>query len=540
MKRPLATAVLGAAFALAACVNPPRPPAQAETGAAAAYLQQAGSSSAPAEQRAALYLQSAAEASSLLASGSAAPAARRIYNQAVTGLTVLLRGSGQGRLWNRTLTLCTGPASFRLHFAQATRDGVWDPGGFSAVTPAAAVPAKSIRRKDHQDGIGAALVGVHKTQPLEPFSPKVGVTAPVTAVVDFKGRDATLTLLDPGKIPRARVAGAERLLDADFSAPLSYYPQQSEFWHGLMGALRVSSYMNITGLYELQPYDSRRIPVIFVHGLISTPRMWRNVINELEFDPQLRQRYQFLVFGYPTGNPPAYSALRLREELARFYQLHRDASPCVLVGHSMGGMLSRMQVTTVDRDAWNAMGTDQAARFFASVPRGSLVERATLFRANPQVARVIFICTPQRGSEMAVGRLGQLGRRLIALPADLTGTITGTMGGALAIVTGDAKRMPNSITGLAPSNPLFKVLDARPIQPPYHSIIGDRGKGDSPNSSDGVVAYWSSHLKGARSECIVAGPHGACELPGTLAEVHRILQLHLKENPGLTPRRAGE
>ena len=504
MKRPLATAVLGAAFALAACVNPPRPPAQAETGAAAAYLQQAGSSSAPAEQRAALYLQSAAEASSLLASGSAAPAARRIYNQAVTGLTVLLRGSGQGRLWNRTLTLCTGPASFRLHFAQATRDGVWDPGGFSAVTPAAAVPAKSIRRKDHQDGIGAALVGVHKTQPLEPFSPKVGVTAPVTAVVDFKGRDATLTLLDPGKIPRARVAGAERLLDADFSAPLSYYPQQSEFWHGLMGALRVSSYMNITGLYELQPYDSRRIPVIFVHGLISTPRMWRNVINELEFDPQLRQRYQFLVFGYPTGNPPAYSALRLREELARFYQLHRDASPCVLVGHSMGGMLSRMQVTTVDRDAWNAMGTDQAARFFASVPRGSLVERATLF------------------------------------PADLTGTITGTMGGALAIVTGDAKRMPNSITGLAPSNPLFKVLDARPIQPPYHSIIGDRGKGDSPNSSDGVVAYWSSHLKGARSECIVAGPHGACELPGTLAEVHRILQLHLKENPGLTPRRAGE
>ena len=532
MKRSPFVFIVCAAFALSACVNTPVTPDQAETRAATVYLKQAGAKTMPAEQRAVLYLESAAEASTLLGSHTCGASARLIYNQAAADLTVLLRGSEQGRLWNRPLTLTSGSNSYRLRFAKATRDGVWDASEFTTFASAAAVPEKTIHRKDRQNGIGGSLVGVHQSQPLAPFSPRIGVTAPVTALLDFKGHEATLSLIDPTEKPKARVAGAERLLDADFSAPLAYYPSRSEYWNGIMGALHVNSYMESTGLYELQPYDPQRIPVIFVHGLISTALMWRNVINELEFDPQLRQHYQFLVFNYPTGNPPAYSALRLREELAKFYQLHPAARPCVLVGHSMGGIVSRMQVTTVDRQAWDAMGKDKAARFFANVPKGSLVEQATIFQANPNVGRVVFICTPHRGSEMALGRLGALARRLIFLPAELTNTLTGSVSKSVAMFTGDPKRMPNSVDGLSPSNPTLKVLDARAMNIPYHSIIGDRGKGDTPNSSDGVVAYWSSHLKGARSECIVAGPHGSCELPQTIAEVHRILQLNLKQSTG--------
>ena len=73
-------------------------------------------------------------------------------------------------------------------------------------------------------------------------------------------------------------------------------------------------------------------------------------------------------------------------------------------------------------------------------------------------------------------------------------------------------------------------MDHIPIQVPYHSVIGDRGKGDTPNSSDGVVPYWSSHLDGARSELIVPGPHGAYSLPPTIAELKRIFKLHLASN----------
>jgi len=89
-----------------------------------------------------------------------------------------------------------------------------------------------------------------------------------------------------------------------------------------MGAINVGHYMDLTGLYTLEPYDPDRIPIVFVHGLISTARMWRNVVNELEFDPVLRARYQCWVFNYPTGNPLLYSALRCREELTKAEKLY--------------------------------------------------------------------------------------------------------------------------------------------------------------------------------------------------------------------------
>lgn len=519
------------AFALAGCVSQPLPPEEAEHRAAAVHLKEAGAKTTPDEQRAALYLASAAESYDLLDSPKSREAARVIYNQAATDLVLLLRSSDNGAMWNRPLTLSSGGTTWRLRYAAGNRNGTWDPGRFTSFTAADEVGLKTIRSHNRQDGIGGALVGVRKMDPKEAFAPPVaGITAPVTAVLDFKGRDATLTLVDPSEDPKARVKGGERTLDADFSAPLAYYPQRSEFWTGLMGALRVSHHMGTTGLYMLQPYDPDRIPLIFVHGLISTPQMWRNVINEVEKDPVLRGRYQCWVFGYPTGNPPAYSALRFREELAKVRELYPNAKDYVLVGHSMGGLVSRMQATTIDREAWNVIGEDKAAKFFSKVKKGDLIDRATTFEANPKVARLVFICTPHRGSEMAVGSLGELGRRLIALPVDLTSVVTNSVGDSLAIATGQPGRMPNSVTGLSPSNPALKVLDSRPMTAPYHTILGDRGKGDGPNSSDGVVKYWSSHLKAAESEKVVPGPHGSCELPQTLDELRRILRLHLKQS----------
>jgi len=517
-----------AVLALSACAPTSLPPREAMHHAAAIHLKAARTPTMTAEQRAVNYLNSAKESSSLLDSSSSGKDARMLYNTAVADLTVLLRANENGKLWNRPLTLTSGGTEYRLRFAKGTRDGVWDPAYFTSFTHAEDVNLKTIKRRNRQDGIGGALVGVHKNQPLDAFSPLVGVTAPVTAMLDFKGNDATLTLINPTEKTKTRVSGSDYPLDADFSAPLAYYPQKSELWEGLMGAIRVADYMKTTGLYMLQPYDPDRIPLIFVHGLISTPRMWRNVINELESDPVLRARYQCWVFSYPTGNPPLYSALLLREELAKVYQHYPNARDYVLVGHSMGGILSRTQVTTLDRQAWDAMGKTKANLLFSNVKPGSLIERATIFRANPKIDRTIFICTPHRGSPMAVGSLGELAIRLISLPLDITTTMTESLGDSLSVITGNSKRMPNSVSGLSPKNPTFAVLDSRPIEVPHHSIIGDRGKGDTPNSSDGVVEYPSAHLKSVKSEKIVPGPHGACELPETLDELRSLLHLHLK------------
>jgi hypothetical protein len=100
--------------------------------------------------------------------------------------------------------------------------------------------------------------------------------------------------------------------------------------------------------------------------------------------------------------------------------------------------------------------------------------------------------------------------------------------------TGSARRLPNSVSGLSPNNPSLKIVNSARITAPYHSIIGDRGKGDSPNSTDGVVPYWSSHLDGAKSELIVPGPHGSCNLPHTIGELKRILRLHLRASAAST------
>jgi hypothetical protein len=307
------------------------------------------------EERAALYLKAAQEA--MMAPGALASDEPNlgVYNKAAADLTALLRSANQGALWNRPVTLSIGETQYHLRYAKAT-DGVWDPGFFSSFTPASEVKQKSIKRKNVDPGVGGTLVGVRKNNPLEPFYPAVGISAPATALLDFQGNHVTLTLVDPTEKPKSRIDGVDSKLAADFSAPLAYYPQHIEMLEGLMGAVRVQQHMNITGLYMLQPYDPDRIPLIFVHGLISTPRMWRNVINEIETDPDLRRRYQCWVFAYPTGNPPLYSALRLREELTKVQQRYPASKDMVLVGHSMGGILSRAQVTTVERDSWDVIG----------------------------------------------------------------------------------------------------------------------------------------------------------------------------------------
>src|SRR4029077_17749103 len=161
------------------------------------------------------------------------------------------------------------------------------------------------------------------------------------------------------------------------------------------------------------------------------------------------------------------------------------------------------------------------------------VVRSMTFRANPRVKRVVYVCTPHRGSTLATSGIGKFGVSLIALPFTLRSAMKDTLTSTeLAQLTGSAKRLPNSITGLKPTNPTFVTLNKAPMTVTYHSIIGDRGKGDSPNSTDGVVPYWSSHLDGAKSECIVPGPHGSCELPQTITELDRILRLHLKSSSG--------
>jgi triacylglycerol esterase/lipase EstA (alpha/beta hydrolase family) len=516
---------------LAGCATAPQTARGPEYGPAANIMREARSSQVPVEKRAADYLQAAAMTAPLLGAGSQETPAVDTYNAACGELTVLLRTSEGGRLWNRPLTLTGNNQTYRLRLEPAS-NAVWAPNYFTTFELEQQIKEKLVRKENIHEGVGGALVGVRRVNPPEKFAPPRGITAAVTATLDFHAKDAKLALRRPAKQLTATVEGKTRPLAANFSAPLSYYPPPASLmFAGLLGGFKATNYPAPTGLYFLQPYDPDRIPLVFVHGLFSTPFDWVKTINGLQADPEIRKHYQFWIFAYPTGNPILYSALRLREELAKADQLYPNHKPYVVVGHSMGGMLTHDQVVTVNEGMWDKALGQTARSLFKENSGNSLIVRATTFRANPRIKRVVFICTPHRGSDLASNGIGKIGISLITLPTRLAAVMVDSLTSAdLVQLTGSAKRLPNSITGLKPSSPALPVINSVPISVPYHSIIGDRGKDHCPNCSDGVVAYWSSHLDGAQSEKIVPGPHGSCQLPQTIAELDRILRLHLRTN----------
>ena len=88
------------------------------------------------------------------------------------------------------------------------------------------------------------------------------------------------------------------------------------------------------------PTGGAEIPVVLIHGLWSNPWSWARMIEDLEADAALRDRYQFWTFGYSTGDPLPYSAALLRRDLdevrRKFDPDRSDAAfdRMVLVGHS--------------------------------------------------------------------------------------------------------------------------------------------------------------------------------------------------------------
>ena len=83
--------------------------------------------------------------------------------------------------------------------------------------------------------------------------------------------------------------------------------------------------------------------------------------NRLAADPEIRSRFQFWFFQYDSGNPIALSALRLREAVtaavARLDPEGRDPAlrQMILIGHSQGGLLVKMQAISTGDQLWNAV-----------------------------------------------------------------------------------------------------------------------------------------------------------------------------------------
>src|SRR5204863_8574961 len=195
-----------------------------------------------------------------------------------------------------------------------------------------------------------------------------------------------------------------------------------ELW-GFLGRAETGDRLPV--LASLTPYQRGQTPVVFVHGTASSPGRWADMVNDLLADPWIRRRCHFWFFMYDTGNPVAYSALLLRDKLTdTVSRLDPDGlDPClrqmVVVGHSQGGLLTKLTAVDTGPRLWNAVSRVPLEDLRASPELRDLLRRALFVEPLPFVHRLIFVATPHRGSFIAGKWFSNLAGRFIRMPRNL-------------------------------------------------------------------------------------------------------------------------
>ncbi|HSI14846.1 MAG TPA: alpha/beta fold hydrolase [Chthoniobacter sp.] len=459
--------------------------------------------------------------------------ARRDYNFALSRVFEIIC-KDKLDAWSKPLTVPSAHGDFILTCRPDPRPE-WNPALYDFTpTDEFDVGGPYVTERTIRDGIGAPIVAVereHNQRARENFAPS-RVFYSVTAVARFEGRRCILSGEDPLAKESVVVDGRTFPLAADFTVPLAIMLQQTDpKKHELWRALNPEKYAHTAAIERLQPYDPSKTIVLVIHGLMDSQATWTPMINKLRADPEIRKKYQFWFYSYPSGYPYPYSAAILREELDAVEKRYPARKPMVVIGHSMGGCISRLLMTD--------SGDQLCQRIFGKpldqVPLAPHTRKyfqdELFFQHRPEIGRVIFIAAPLRGSDLATSWVGRLAAALIR-PAHIANEASREMLRLTSIKETELKpkRRANSVDTLSPKSRFVNAINTIPLTPgiPYNTIIGDRGHGDSPKSSDGIVPYWSSHMEGAQSECIVPSAHSAHQNPQAIAEVLHILKAHAR------------
>ncbi len=426
---------------------------------------------------------------------------------------------------------------------------------------------KALMQKNRQPGVGIPLVGFLAPQEThETLKSPRGLTIPVTLIVELKenesdGMEVRLDYLDtsleetaPSEL--AFLAEDNVPLALDFSTPLACFLNSLPDRNLISIMLESDNQEDKSGLFLIEPYQPNKIPVIFIHGLMSSPDTWVQMINSLKNDPVIRKRFQFWFYSFSSGMPILATAGNLRqvlfaarEELGTTPEALENFDKMVLIGHSMGGLVSRTllqddphyMLETVTQRSWDEITASlseeelDAVKTFAVLP------------PLPFVNRVVFMAVPHRGSDMAKWSVARFGSRLVSLPkalreklplfARVFEKINKEKYNELERLRRergdkDGQSTVSGLYDLDPDSIFIQALADSPMKKGlvYHSIIGDKDLADHPGGTDGVVPYSSSHLDNAASEVIVHSGHSIHRSPAAMRELLRILLLHLKEN----------
>ena len=444
---------------------------------------------------------------------------------------------------------------------QVVSRGSWHDADFESLKFCSEFQVKGLDSANVNYGVGVPMIAVrqehHGANPAEKYYPE-GLAFPVTALLRVTSpsihtstnsqhrHPCVLELHDPLDSTDIELNSRLVPLQSDLSTPLAYFldnPKFREQTNSNLNPLDLNKAEKLRGVYMLEPYDPNRIPVVMVHGLFSSPLTWMPMFNDLRSFQELRKNYQFWFYQYPTGQPFWVSATQMRSDL---FELRKTLDPqathpvldqMVLVGHSMGGLVSRMQTLESGEEFWHILSDEPYEKVKGEDVERQRLAAALFFHPNNAIKRVVTIGTPHRGSDYANDYTRWIGRKLIKLPSSIT-----DIGNSLIRQNPNMFRntelltTTTSIDSLSPDSPIFPTM-LRARRAPwvtYHNIIGVVEKSHwfsrESEPSDGVVGIESAHMDDVVSEIMVESKHQDIHRTArAILEVRRILVDHLKE-----------
>jgi len=485
-----------------------------------------------------------------------------LYNSALE--SALRLGCTRGELRpGTTKTIHTAAGTWDINCA--LRGGVWQPDDFDHFKFVSDYEMKGLKNQYQNHGLGVPLIVVRRSYKNEPEAARYyppDLSFPVTAFLrpvkepNHAGRNqGLLELCDPLEINDTRVGRLQVPLESDLTTPLAYFlskvPMESLATVGLLEPERLliprsDSQTMVKGLYMVQPYEQGKIPVVFIHGLWSSPMTWMEMFNDLRSSPDIRRHYQFWFYLYPTGQPFWVSAAQLRRDLAEMRQSldpqHREPAldQMVLVGHSMGGLVARLQTQESGPDYWKLASRVPWEQVKANPEIRQKLGEMFHFHPNPSIRRVVTIATPHAGSTFSNQTTQYLLGKLIQLPATIVNAQQQLFRDNPDLLFPESLlKVENSIDALSPKSPILPVMRAGQRMPwvKYNNIIGEipqswwlQPLGDH---TDGVVSVESARSPDAEPALVVPAGHATVHChPLAVMEVRRILQEHLDQLRG--------
>jgi triacylglycerol esterase/lipase EstA (alpha/beta hydrolase family) len=478
------------------------------------------------------------------------PQAWAIYHDSLARL--IREGQRHGRLDPRAgmvVNTASGPLNIPTRYVGFS----WKPEDFHQLLVVGAYRTERPRKVYRRPGLGVPLVvmryqngqaGFYGQQ--HPFpatvilrpaadafeaaaSPSVSVPANTGPALDF---------YDSVAIRQVSLAGKQLGLAGDTTAPFAWLTSQAERIK-LNDLLLPGSSTNPAQLHFVEPYRPGKIPVVFIHGLLSEPSTWADPANDLRSVPQISERFQFWGFRYPTSTSLLTSAAELREQL-RVAVANIDpggTDPAlrhiVLIGHSMGGLVSKLQVTHSGSAIWSRVANRPLETIVADEAIKALVRRDVYFEPSPFVRRVIFIGTPHNGSSYASNWIGRISSTFIEASPEVARIHQQLLQSNPNTFSPAVRNgFPNSVDLLEPSSPLLAALREMQVNPQVrlHSIIGHGYPMLCNGDSDGVVPVTSARHPGVQTETMVRAWHTQIHSrPETLQALLYILSMHYND-----------